>query len=326
MNSLKHALLVLGLAMPSGLQAQALPAPDPGSSLPDAGLRDLEGRMNKAATGVLAIVGMAAVPNETASTLSLSGGEDDENFDYTGGQLGGAFTISDGVPIYLEGFVGYSRYDPVFIFSEGQDNSLLPLKWTTVAATGGVGYDFVLTDRLVLRPIVNISLGYVISDTKVIGRIIDDALGTDLQFLRQGHILAGGVGAAIMLDYEHSFDGYTIDSELRFSYLHLETILGSSDLDASSDAQTIGWWNRLRVPTGVTVMRRPVRAVFEASASLYPGDQGKVLHTDWMVQVGAGVELNFEDTFVPISTGRLVARYAMGKSLTGFSIGLAASF
>lgn len=325
MKLLGSALLALGLALPPDLHAQALLSPAPGASYGNGDLLNIEGRVQKLATGALAIVGMAVVPNETASTLSLSGG-DEESYDYTGGQLGGAFTVGGGVPIYLEGFLGYSRYDPVFIITDGAVESILPVKWTTVAATGGVGYDFALSDRLVLRPIANISLGYVVSDTAVLGHIIDDALGTDLQFLKEGQMLAGGVGASIMLDYEHSFDGYTIDSELRYTYIHLETILRSSSLGASSDAQTLGWWNRLRVPTSLMVMRRPVRAVFEASASLYPGDQGELLHTEWMVQVGAGIELNFEDTIAPISTGRLVARYAVGESLTGFSIGLAASF
>lgn len=74
-------------------------------------------------------------------------------------------------------------------------------------------------------------------------------------------------------------------------------------------------------------MRRPLRAVFELSGPLLPGDEGNALDTDWLVQVGTGLELDFSDSRVPlIDRGRVMVRYARGEFLQGFSVGIAASF
>ena len=70
----------------------------------------------------------------------------------------------------------------------------------------------------------------------------------------------------------------------------------------------------------------PLRAVFEASGSWLPGDQGEVLQTRWLMQAGLGVEFDTEQTWVPLSRVRIVARQTVGANLTGYSLGLSASF
>jgi hypothetical protein len=277
------------------------------------------------ARGALSILGVTTIPNEAASTLSLNS-QNKEGYEFQSGQFGGAFTVSRDFPLYLEGYAGYARYDPVFVFSDGSDDNLLPLKWNMVSATGGVGWDFPLTSTLTLRPIVNFSLGYIESDASLLKRFIESELDVKLDFLKGGNLTAAGVGGALMLDYEYAAPEFEIDSELRYSHMHLEPVLGSSAVSASSDAITVGWWNRLRVPTGVDALDAPLRAVFEASGGYYPGDQGEALQTEWMVQVGSGLELDFSNSRVPASRGRIMARYAFGERLTGFSIGLAVSF
>ena len=123
----------------------------PGSALAFDLEEFLFGAVKRNAQGALAVYGISAVPSETASTLSFESGGDDDKVSFTASQLGGGFTFSDSFPVYAEGFIGFNRYDPVLLLSNGQEESLLPLKWTTVAATGGVGWDFSLTDNLVLR-------------------------------------------------------------------------------------------------------------------------------------------------------------------------------
>lgn len=72
---------------------------------------------------------------------------------------------------------------------------------------------------------------------------------------------------------------------------------------------------------------RPIRLVSEASVSYLPGGQGEVIREDWLVQIGFGGEIDFENTWVPwITTTRLMFRYSRGERLEGYSIGLAASF
>ncbi|QDY71281.1 hypothetical protein [Qingshengfaniella alkalisoli] len=70
--------------------------------------------------GTLAVLGMSVVPSETASALFLdTGSGSDERYDLRSAQLGGGLRWSEDVPLYLEGYIGYNRYDPVLLFSEG---------------------------------------------------------------------------------------------------------------------------------------------------------------------------------------------------------------
>jgi hypothetical protein len=63
--------------------------------------------------GVLDLLAYSVVPDGTVSTLQLDrGGEDDNDIGVTLSQLGAGFTRSDSFPLYLEGYLGYARYDP----------------------------------------------------------------------------------------------------------------------------------------------------------------------------------------------------------------------
>ncbi|MGR3780608.1 MAG: autotransporter outer membrane beta-barrel domain-containing protein [Albimonas sp.] len=316
----------MALALLAGLAAGGeAGAAERSGKVGDAVLRLIDADVSDRATGALAMLGVTAVPSETASTLQFDSNAGEGN-SFFASQLGGAFTVSDGFPLYLEGYVGYSRYDPVFVFSDGTSRSRLPTKWTTVGAEGGIGWDFALTDTLVFRPIFNVALGHVESDAALLGRIVNRRYGLELQFLEDGRLTAGGFGGSLMLDYEYHSEAYDADLELRYTHLHLEPIAGSKAIDASSTAATLGAWSRLRVPTGVEMFGGPLRAVFEASGSWLPGDQGEVLQTRWLMQAGLGVEFDTEQTWVPLSRVRIVARQTVGANLTGYSLGLSASF
>ncbi|WP_339949946.1 hypothetical protein [uncultured Albimonas sp.] len=316
--------LLAGLCAAGGAQAGEGGGKTSGK-LGKAALRLINADVSDRATGALAMLGVTAVPSETASTLHLDSNAGEGN-QFFASQLGGAFTISESFPLYLEGFVGYSRYDPVFVFSDGTSRSRLPTKWTTVGAEGGVGWDFQLSDTLVFRPIFNVALGHVESDAALLGRIVNRRYGLDLQFLEDGRLTAGGFGASLMLDYEYHSEAYDADVELRYTHLHLEPIAGSKAIEASSTAATLGMWSRLRVPTGVDLFGGPLRAVIEASGSWLPGDQGQVLQTRWLAQAGLGIEFDTEQTFIPLSRVRIVARQTIGDNLSGYSLGLSASF
>jgi hypothetical protein len=63
---------------------------------------------------VLAVMSYTTVPDVTTSNLSVnSGTTGNPGFGQT--QFGGGFTMSRSFPLYLEGTLAYSRYDPVFV-------------------------------------------------------------------------------------------------------------------------------------------------------------------------------------------------------------------
>jgi hypothetical protein len=320
MNRRRVLGVVCGLALigagPAAAQARG--------AAEDALLRLLNANVSEQATGALALLGITLVPSETASTLVFEDVRGDSR--YRAAQLGGAFTVSEALPLYLEGYAGWSRYDPTFVLTDGARTSLLPAKWTSFGATGGVGWDFALSEEWVLRPIANVSLGHVESDASLVGRLLDARYGLDIEFLEDGRLTAGGAGASLMLDFERVREAYEMDVEIRYTHIHLEPIAGSRAIDASSEAATLGLWSRVRTPTPFRIASGPLRVVTEFSASWLPGDQGATLGEDVLGQFGLGLEIDVEDA-VPLATrGRMVGRVTLGERLRGFSVGLAVSF
>lgn len=278
------------------------------------------------ANGALAILGFSVVPNETASTMNVDAGGGDVRFNAS--QLGGAFTVSDGFPLYLEGFIGVARYDPRFVFFNGARTTVVAPKWTSVAGTVGVGWDFPITDQIVFRPIANFSLGHIESDLSLAGRFLASETGVELEFLENGRLNAVGYGGAAMLDYELYREAYEVDVELRYTHIRLQSIAGTSEAaKGTADAITLGMWSRLRVPTGYEAFSGPIRAVGELAASSFLGDQKAIMKTPWLGQIGAGIEFDTSTvSWHPVYRTRLMLRYLIGDNLSGYSFGLAMSF
>jgi Autotransporter beta-domain len=132
--------------------------------------------VQKRANGVLALMGYTLTPDVTTGSLSINDGSS-ANPDFRQTSFGGGFTASRNVRLYLEGTVGYSRYDPTFVASDGQVERPIPVKWNALSATGGIGWDFPIARELVLRPIFNFSLGHVESDGAVAASIIQNRGG-----------------------------------------------------------------------------------------------------------------------------------------------------
>ncbi|MGD0102721.1 MAG: hypothetical protein ABSC06_01620 [Rhodopila sp.] len=115
------------------------------------------------------------------------------------GQFGSGGTMSDSFALYFEGYIGYARYDPEFLFSEGQQERRLPTRWNSLAGMAGIGWDFHLSEHWVLRPIVNGMVGYVASDANLFGLHLNFKTDTDLRFLSYGHIDSAGAGVGARL-------------------------------------------------------------------------------------------------------------------------------
>lgn len=143
--------------------------------------------LKQRADAVLMLMSYTVVPDVTASDLNIGSGSNEKN-QLSITQFGGGATLSKRYPIYLEGTLGYSRYDPQFVLSNGDDSRNIPAKWNSLTGTGGIGWDFNLyTDRwggtLVLRPIFNFMLGTMASDVRIGSRLIEQKRNADFKFL-----------------------------------------------------------------------------------------------------------------------------------------------
>lgn len=298
------------------------------SASAQSGIRLTKDDLQKRANGVLALMSFSIVPDITTSSLSIDsgGGGTEGSSDFFMTQLGGGDTLSDTVPIYLEGVLAASRYDPTFIATQGAETRRVPTKWNSLSATGGIGWDFKLTDELKLRPIVNFSLGNVTSDLRAASWYIGQQTGRDIDFLDRGSLNAYGLGGSIMLDYEHYRPGYEVDVELRYSDIRLKSFNSSAAVQGKATAQSVNLWARYRAPTGFTMLQRPLRYVLELTHSEFLGDQRGILGFDRLTSLGAGLELDSSAYNVFVTRTRLVGRYVFGTNVRGFSVGLAVSF
>ena len=281
--------------------------------------------LKKRTDAFMTITGYSLTPDVTTGSLSITdkGGEN-QNLQMI--SLGGGDRISANFPVYLEGTIAFNRYDPTFTDGIGNTSVTVPVKWTGITGTGGVGWDFPLTDTLRIRPIANVMLGHVESDLSIAGRIIENKTGVDLQFLNGGRMNAYGLGGSLMLDYEDYKPEREYDAELRYTNIAINTFDSSTAVQGSADSQSLGLWARARYPTPLTVLERPLRAVFEVAHTEFLGQLRGALGFDSLSSVGTGIEIDRSASDPVFSRVRLVFRYQFGQNVRGTSIGLAASF
>lgn len=286
----------------------------------------LNARLQERANGVVALMGYTVSPDVTTGSLTFtdqSAGNPDLNMV----SLGGGATISKEVPLYLEGTAAYARYDPTFVASNGTETRALPAKWNSISATGGIGWDFRLTDELVLRPIFNFSLGHIESDVSLGERFVESRLGVDIDFLQNGRLNTYGLGGSLMLDYERYRPENEIDVELRYTNVYLQSYGGSSDaVQGSASAQSLALWSRWRAPTGMTALDRPLRYVLEFAHTQFLGDLRGALGFNSLTSLGAGLELDSSKYDIVVTRTRLLGRFQFGEGVRGWSVSLAVSF
>lgn len=283
--------------------------------------------VQKVANGVLSLMSYSAVPDLASSSLSIDNASSGNPGVFMT-QLGGGATMSKSTPVYLEGSIAYSRYDPTFIASNGQESREIPLKWNNVTGTAGVGYDFPITDVMVWRPIFNFTLGKIATDTTVGEWLASQKLGRDIDFIDHGQMNAYGLGGSLMLDLEDYKPLRDIDLELRYTNIQLHSYGDtSSGATGKAAAETASIYYRWRAPIGgIKLLDRPFRYVLEASNTQYLGSQRGILGFNYLSSVGVGIELDSSAYDIIVTRTRLVARYMFGNNVAGGSIGLACSF
>ncbi len=289
-------------------------------------------RIKQRADAVMTLMSFMIVPDITASDLNIGSGTDDKS-ELAITQFGGGATMGESFPLYLEGALGYSRYDPQFVISDGDQSRRIPTKWNSLTTTGGIGWDFSLhRDRwggnLVLRPIANVMLGTMASDLRIGAWALERHKNADYDFLDGGRLNAYGLGGSLMLDYELLSKSQDIDIELRYTGMSLQTFGNTSSAVAgSATAQNLGLYLRRRAPIfDWTLLKSPVRYVLEGAHTEYLGNQRGKLGFDSLSSVGMGIEMDSSKYPVFITRTRLVARYMFGNGTSGYGVGLAMSF
>jgi hypothetical protein len=242
-------------------------------------------------------------------------------------QVGGGFTLRGDKPLYLEGLLAASSYNPSFVVNFNGQALRIPVKWDGVTATGGVGWDFPLSPHFVVRPILDVVIGHIASKLTLASLPFKSDSGGPSDFLVDGRLTVGGVGGALMLEYTDHEPRGELDASLRYTGIGLRsTSVSNAALEGNADASTIGAWIRWRRPTGLIALDRPLRFLVEAAHSEYIGSQRGALGFDRLTSVGAGLELDISAHGLWFERARVVVRHLMGEHASGTSIGLSVGF
>ena len=281
--------------------------------------------LKRQANAFMMIMGYSLTPDVTTGSLSIS----DNATNNPGLQmtsLGGGGTISESTPIYLEGTIALNRYDPTFILSGGTTSESIPVKWTSISATGGIGYSFSLTKEWRIIPVFNLTLGHVESDLSVLARVAEDRTGINFDFLKGGRLNALGLGGSVILDYEDYHQEREIDIELRYTNIHLNSYQSSEALEGQVNSHSLNLWTRRRIPTNFTLFDKPIRHVMEFAHTQFLGDLRGALGFNSLSSIGTGLELNIKNYPLFFERARVMTRFQFGANVTGWSLGFAASF
>ena len=281
--------------------------------------------LKKRADAFMTITGYSLTPDVTTGSLSIRNNGGD-NSDLQMISLGGGDRISANFPLYLEGTLAVNRYNPTFTDGIANTSVTVPVHWNSITGTGGIGWDFPITNELRFRPIANVMLGHLESDLSIASRVIQNQKGIDLQFLNGGRMNSYGLGGSVMLDYENYQPDQEIDVELRYTNIPVQTFDTSTAVQGSADSQSLALWARSRIPTPITLLDRPLRAVFEVAHTEFLGDLRGALGFNSLSSVGTGIELDRSASDPIFTRIRVVFRYQFGQNVHGTSIGLAASF
>lgn len=283
-------------------------------------------RLKRYAQGVLSLMAYTVAPDVTTSSLSIDDAAT-ANPDLTMTQFGGGFVVSDSTRLYLEGNAAWSRYDPRFVVSDGAQQSEVPVKWNSVSVTGGVGWDFPISSKWSIRPMVNLTWGDVASDITLGRAALAIANNRELDFLSDGRIRVYGLGGSVMAVYEYDKPDRELDLEARYTNVRLHIYDSNHDaMRGSSTAESASLWARMRTPTGKILMQRPVRYVFELAHSRYFDSGVQALGFDNLTSLGIGLELDSSAHTHLFTRWRAILRHVMGPGVSGWSVGLAASF
>ena len=280
--------------------------------------------LQKRANAILTLMGFSLTPDVTTGALSISEQSTGDPF-FRQTSISGGGTASKTAPLYLEGTLAYGRYDPSFAVGSG--HAPIPVKWESLLATGGIGWDFPAAKQLRLRPIFNFSLGRVESEGASAPASAAAPGNRDaLEFLANGRLNAFGLGGSLMLDYERYRPENEVDLEVRYTYINLQSFDSSQSVEGHANAQTFSLWSRYRAPTGWVLLERPLRYVLEYAYTGFLGDLRGVLGFDRLHSFGAGLELDSSNYEVYVTRTRLLLRYKVGDNVTGWAFGLAVSF
>lgn len=298
----------LGLALVCGLMVRPQALAQVAEGPPEAGAQ------------LLSIVGLAALPDITASRLEPNGEHDLRGQRIDTLRLANDTTFAlAGRPFYGEGNLGFAR---ARIDLRLGDDVARADNFDAVGAFGAIGPDLEVARFIRLRPLVIIGAGYVDDDFGLPDPIdADEVEGVDL---RQWS-LAYGVGLGV--DYERPLGTDLVDLRLKFSQVWYDTVWAADDRFAiETSNRTINASAVYKYDTGLRVGAYPLFVTGLLGANAFLGDQRDALGFSWFGEYGGGLELDLAPAEVWAQRARVRVTGIAGDDVTGISVGVGLGF
>ncbi|MES0827715.1 hypothetical protein [Ruegeria sp. SCP11] len=278
-----------------------------------------------AARAALAVLSIAATPNETLSSFSFLRASGDTNSLRSTQLRGGISPLENG--LYLEGLVAYQVYNPVVFFPDIAPGVDVDVTWASVAATLGIGWEFPLGKDWHFRPVGHLSLGHVSADASIIDFPIFPARSGPTGPI-DGDLNALGVGASVGVYREARYGPWQAEYRFRQTFLKFHPIDEPQAGDAEANSNQTTFFSRYRYPLkDVELFNLSTQLVLDAGLVFYHGDAAEVLDTDWLATAGVGVEFDTSRIGIPaVKAGRIMLNGVVAEDFDGFSIGFGLRF
>ena len=273
------------------------------------------------ARAALSALSASTLRREGATTISVVEANREES-KFFSTSIGGGTRFGEESQFYGEFQLAYQNYDPAFLL-QGEQADLIDVRWSSVALTGGLGFNHEINDSLTLRPIALASLGHVFG-TAIFDELFPEGERSDVSGLFDDGLFAGGLGAAVVIDYRSSIPGGDLVLRGRQSWMKLRPLDASADYDVVATASATNLFGKYSVPIPNS---GSLRGVLETSYTHFQGDQEETLNTAWLGSLGGGVELPLpEHIGHGEMTWRAVLRYVFGDGYEGVAFGFGGSF
>jgi hypothetical protein len=273
------------------------------------------------ARAALAAFSVGALRREGATTVSVIGASGDEA-DFYSTSIGAGTDLPADPRVYAELQVAYQNYDPEYLLP-ATDADLVDVRWSSVALSGGLGWNYAIDDNLTLRPMAIASVGHVFGKA-IFDELLPDGDGGGLGELFDDGIFVGGVGAALVLNYVRTIAEGDLELRARQSWLRLVPLDDAGDYDVDATASATNLFGTYSIPIPAS---NSLRGVVEGSYTRFWGDQAGILRTSWLGTIGGGVEVPTAFRFGSEALyGRAVLRYVFGAGYEGVAIGLGVTF
>lgn len=220
---------------------------------------------------------------------------------------------------FVQATFGYLDYETKFDFLAGES---VKADWKSYGGSLGLGVKVPLEQGFTFVPALDLGLMHLESSADYRGPVAEAILKPALQgAVFDWDANAYLVGATVGLDYNQSFDSWTVEGRTRLTYNYINTYDSSSDL-VEFDAGTTTFTLQIDAvkPIDAQIGGYPLALVGHFGNTTFIGNNRDALGFDYFFEAGLALETDISKNDWPVKKLRLGAMGIFGADVTGWSV------